>query len=189
MTGESDKVKQPDRPDSLKYQVGRPTAFTEERKQAIIDNILDGAYRTPAAVATGISETTWFRWNQIARKQELAFWAEFDERHGEDADIFSVPEDELPETHPYLEFLWQVEEAEAESEQQLVKIVKTAAPDDWKAALEMLSRKQSTRWAREAQKHQLSLGGGDGDTPGKGFSLSINYVSTSNPEEKPETAG
>lgn len=180
MNDETKTVNNPERPDEDKYRVGRPTAFTDERKSRILNNILEGAYRTPAAVATGISETTWFRWTQTAKKQEVEFWKAFDALHGEEQDIFSVPENELPPISPYLEFLWQVEQAEAEHEQVLVGIIKTESKLDWKAALEMLTRKQSYRWARETQKHELALG----DSGGSGLTVSVNYIAAEKRDDK-----
>ncbi len=53
---------------------------------------------------------------------------------------------------PYASFLKAYEQAELECEETLIRIWKEAAPSDWRAAKEMLSKRFPARWSEHAAR-------------------------------------
>lgn len=104
---------------------------------------MEGNYAKTAALACGVSETTYYKW--MARAVE-----------------FMGPEvDEVPETELiYVQFAESLKWAEAHAE---VRLLRTAAMGarGWQAAMTVLERKYPTRWGRsEKRMHEHTGGGG-----------------------------
>lgn len=103
--------------------MGRPTKFTQTVRAAILGSIENGASETAAAEAAGVGRTTLQSWK----------------KRGE----------EEPEG-PYGAFLEGITRARAQAELDLVAVVRGAAAEgDWKAALEMLARRNPEEWGRK----------------------------------------
>jgi len=99
-----------------------------------------GAYRSEAAAAAGISRPSIHNWQ---RRGEDAIAAA--QEHIEDGE--QVKPEEVPEAdRPFVEFVYALEEAEANVEVTLVGIIRTASLKDWKAAAWLLARKFPDRW-------------------------------------------
>lgn len=127
---------------------GRPTKFTPERTERLIEAIRAGNYRITACQYAGISKHTLRNWIAIAQ--------------GPDA----PPE--------YLDFLAALEKAEAEAEAYDLALIRNAARGEkdpatgeytvkpqWQAAAWRLERKNPERWGRrDATKVELT--GADG---------------------------
>lgn len=62
----------------FRHHKGRPPALTEERKRTILTAIRAGNYPLTAAIFSGISETTWYKYQQRAAAGDPEF-AEFAE--------------------------------------------------------------------------------------------------------------
>lgn len=99
-----------------------------------------GNYIHVACAFAGISTTTWKNWNARAREHHVN---EFEE-----PDWDAIPESEVP----YVAFITAVTRAEAESEVELVGLVRKVGkgndklPPDWRAAMALLSRRHAGRW-------------------------------------------
>lgn len=95
---------------------GRPSKFTRDRVQRILDALAQGNHRRHAATAGGVCESVFMEW--MARGREAA------------------PGDEA-----YADFAESVEEAEAAFAATQMRHVTKAAPKDWKAAAFLLERR------------------------------------------------
>lgn len=109
---------------------GRPSKLTPETATRIVDAIRAGCYAQVAAQAAGVGKTTYFDWRARGR-----------EARG----MEPVPRSE----RPYVDFVNQLEKAEADAELRLVVHVVAAAPKDWRAAIEVLRRRFPERWNAE----------------------------------------
>jgi hypothetical protein len=106
---------------------GRPTALTPELAKRIIDMVRAGNFRATALKACGLSKN-------VIRNWELA---------GEEG------------KEPYAAFAEELQQAEAESETELVSEVRNArpaivgaqGPDLWQARLALLERRFPNRWS------------------------------------------
>lgn len=106
---------------------GRPTALTTELAKRIVDMVRAGNYRATALKACGLSKN-------VIRNWELA---------GEEG------------REPYASFAEELQQAEAESEAELVSEVRNAkpqvvgvsGPDLWQARLALLERRFPNRWS------------------------------------------
>lgn len=107
--------------------------LTPETQSRICELIEDGNYARVAAEAAGISESTFYSWLEQGKEA----------RSGK-----------------YREFLESVTRAEAASEQKLLAIWRSAAPQDWRAARDLLARRFPERWASR-EHHEHSGPGGD----------------------------
>lgn len=99
--------------------MARPTSLTPELQAKILELIRNGNYASVAAQACGIDPSTFRRWMSRGKTGE----------------------------EPFCAFYTAVKTARAEAEAMLVDIVKTAAFDNWQAAMRMLEA-LSPRWAR-----------------------------------------
>lgn len=99
-----------------------------------------GNYIHVACAFAGISTQTWKNWNARAREHHVN---EFEEPDWDD-----IPAQE----QPYVAFVSAVTRAEAESEVELVGVVRKVGkgndkqPADWRAAMALLSRRHAGRW-------------------------------------------
>jgi len=117
---------------------GQPTKLTPETQALIVEVLKEGNYRRVAAGCVGIDEVTLSHWMKRGR-----------EGIAEDRDDI------------YVQFFLAVTAAEHDAHRLMVKAVTAAAKQDYKAALEYLSRKFPKEWAKvDRMKVQ-----GDPDAP------------------------
>ena len=107
--------------DAPKNKGGRPSAFTEERKEKILQALRAGNYRTAAAKWAGIEPGTLKAWVNRGN-------------HGEPG---------------YAEFVAAIKEAEGQAEASLVATIKKASQEHWQAAAWLLERKLYRKWCRK----------------------------------------
>lgn len=106
--------------ESLPRGPGRPTKWTEEVRARIVTACRAGNYRKTAALAAGVSESTFHDWMSAGRRGEPGF----------------------------SEFLESVEQAEAEGETELAQWARRGAEMDPRIALEFLGRRHPARWGK-----------------------------------------
>jgi transposase len=104
------------------------TKFTAERRKLIVEALRKGNTLTHAAGLAKISRQAVYDWLQKGAKQEQG---------------------------SYRDFLIAVEQAQAESADELVTIVRRAGLDDWRAAMTMLERRFPDDYAK-TQRHEVS---------------------------------
>jgi transposase len=104
--------------------VGRPTKLTAQVQERIVGMIEAGSYAEPAARAAGISASTFYSWMERG---------------------------ELEEDGIFREFRDAIKRAEAETEVRAVKVVASAMPRSWQAAMTFLERKHPDRWGRRSR--------------------------------------
>ena len=103
--------------------MGRPTKLTPQVHDAIVKAVRGGNYPEVAAQCAGIDRATYFRWMQ----------------YGESTD----------ESHAiYRDFRDAVTRARAWAERKMVRVIRTAAITDARAAEWYLERSASDRWGR-----------------------------------------
>lgn len=116
--------------------MGRPSKFTEETRTKILTALRGGNYRNVAAEYAGISYATLRNWLLLA------------------ADPHSPPE--------YVQFLADVEKAEADAEVADLALIRRAAQDgNWSAAAWVRERKNPERWGKK-DRTQVEVSGPDG---------------------------
>ncbi len=94
--------------------------FTPEVTDLIIAAVRAGNYFTTSAALAGIHEGTLYRW---------------------------LREGEEDEDSKYRQFALDMATAEAEAEISVVSVIRAAASDDYRAGLELLSRRFPERWS------------------------------------------
>jgi hypothetical protein len=114
---------------------GQKTKLTSIMQDRICQLLRAGCYAERAAAASGIDQSTFYRWLQRGEQEEDGLYREF-----RDA----------------------VKSAEAEAEARAVTIIQLAMPGDWKAAMTWLERKFPERWARRERMHLEHTGPGGG---------------------------
>lgn len=118
--------------DYKKSNAGRPTKYTAELAERIIDLIRKGAYIETAAAACGVHKGAFYDWLRRSEKGE----------------------------EPYAGFSHAVERAAAESELSFADIIdKAAKTGQWQAAAWRLERKFPNRYGL---KNRLEVTGEDG---------------------------
>ena len=117
--------------------VGRPHRLTSDMQQRITDRIEQGMRPQYAAIASGISRSTFHAW--MARG-----------RHARDA----AEKDELSAAEePFLDFLDAVERALTVPEMRAVSVIQdSATKGSWRAAAWLLERRWPERWG--SSKHR-----------------------------------
>jgi len=113
---------------------GRPTSLTPAVQDAIASAMAKGHYRRTAALLAGISERTFYNW----------------EERGENGE------------EPYATFLQAVKKAEAQAEAALLDEIRTAqgsipgeggrGPDLWQAKAWVMERRWPKRWAARVRQ-------------------------------------
>ena len=111
--------------------------LTPELASAFIEMMAGGCYIETACDALHINQGTWQKWARIAGQYA------------------HVPDDEIPfevvETdRKYVLFHREVLAAQANAERELVKLVKDAARDDWRAGTELLKMRHRDRYAKNS---------------------------------------
>lgn len=100
--------------------MGRPSKLTPETQAAIVKAVRAGNYPEIAAQSVGVASSTYFGWMERGRAGES----------------------------PFAEFSEAITQARALAERKMVRIVRTAALDDPRAAEWYLERSASDRWGR-----------------------------------------
>lgn len=132
--GAKPPAKRPARRRSPRTKLNDKTVETK-----LIEALTDGAYREEAALYAGISVSTFYRW---MKEGEAAATAD------------------PPETSRQRELWEAVKNAEAGSEIDMIRIVRTAAVKQWQAAAWWLERKNPGKWGRfERIEHSGTLAG------------------------------
>lgn len=96
----------------------RPTKLSKETSDKILASVRAGNFKETASVAAGIDPRTLRNWMYRGAKGE----------------------------QPYADFLADLEEAEAKSEERDVLRIGLAGKDDWKALAWRLERKNPKKW-------------------------------------------
>jgi radical SAM superfamily enzyme YgiQ (UPF0313 family) len=96
----------------------RPTSFTEDVAASIVASVRAGNFKETASVASGICPRTLRNWI----------------RRGTDGE------------EPFAEFVERMNEAEAQSEVDDIKVIVEAGKLDWKARAWRLERKAPKKW-------------------------------------------
>jgi hypothetical protein len=116
-------------------RIGRPSKFTAERAERIMQMIKSGAYGHVAARANGISTATFHAWQAKGRDAE------------KDPDTGLCID---PDLQQFADFSDDVKNAEAEAEVRNIALIQTAARGGtWQAAAWYLERRYSDRWGRK----------------------------------------
>lgn len=131
--------------------MGRPTKCTPERQKTICDALRDGVSIEGAAALAGCDDSAYYRWMQKG--------ADAVERE-EDGHTLSEREER------YRDFYDAATRAIAESEAALVRMVRAQAPQDWRAAVEMLKRRFPQHWSEKRIHEMQGPGGGPIRTAG-----------------------
>ena len=98
-----------------------PNIQEKKVQDKLITLLLDGNYPLVAADACGIPRSTFIQWMKRGQEEEEG---------------------------PYFEFFNRVQSSSAQVEIQMVKCLKEAAEENWKANLEFLQRRYPDRWGR-----------------------------------------
>ncbi|MBA7635465.1 hypothetical protein ES703_43069 [subsurface metagenome] len=109
------------------------TKLTKELIEEICKRLRASWYAKVAAESVGISESTYYRWIERGKKA-----SELEEKGKK------VPESEKI----YREFWESVRQSDAVGEGVLITAILSKIKEDWRAALEILSRKYHERWGR-----------------------------------------
>ena len=123
--------------------MGRSSKLTEEREKLILEEIRAGSYLPIVCQLAGISIDTYYNWMNRGKK-ELERVAQSPGRRVRRSE------------RKYVNFYLNVLEAEAFSEDELIKLWRRAAPKDWRAAAEFLARRYPERWS-PTRKVQLTV--------------------------------
>jgi hypothetical protein len=109
--------------------VARPSKFSEEVTERIVQAMRAGNYADAACQAAGIGTSTFYRWMSLGAAEPAS-------EHGA--------------------FREQVLRAEAEAEVHAVAIIRRAMAEDWRAALAYLERRHAARWRPRQQTEVIA---------------------------------
>lgn len=105
--------------------MARPLKLTDETSKLIVEALRTGNTRKDASESNGVAYATFIKWIHL----------------GESG------------IKPYVQFLEQVNKAEAEARIACVNvIVQVAAKGDWRAAMEYLSRRDPENWSPQRKE-------------------------------------
>ena len=112
-----------------KKKIGKPTLCTPARIKAIAEIVSRGNYITSACRLIGIGERTGYQ------------WLEKGEDDLESGNVGTV----------YAQYAQAIKKAEAEAEDKMIAVVRTAAVEskNWLAAMTWLERRHPDRWGRK----------------------------------------
>ena len=144
----------------------RPALLDPKVRKTILDVIRAGNYSYVAAAYAGVGRSTYWAWLQRARNER----ARRDALRSEGiTDLESVDPERFATERPYVEFLEQVEEAEAAGEVRLVTTLAALTGPQHeghvreRAARTLLERRYRNNWGR-SERHDVVIGG-DADRP------------------------
>jgi transposase len=121
------------KPKAPSPKIGRPKKLTSQFVKKFTALIRDGNYPECAAMASGISARTYYRWMEQGCKDEKA------NRNTE-----------------FFQFCQSVKKAGAQAQVQLVANVFAAASKHWQAAMTMLERRWPDQWGKRERVDQTS---------------------------------
>ena len=101
--------------------MGRPSKFTPEITEKVLQNIRLGMRYKDAALAAGVSDRTFAEWRQKGEKAKSGKYSRFSQ---------------------------SLHLAEAEGERALIARIQSAAKKQWQAAAWILERRHRERWGR-----------------------------------------
>lgn len=110
--------------------VGRPTKLTEPIVEIILASVRKGNYFVTAARAAGISDYTRMAWLKKARE--------------------AAEKGETGDTNKFVKFLQDILQAEAEGQENLLRVVQRQPRREWKAAAWLLERRWSSLFGPQA---------------------------------------
>jgi len=142
---------------ALVSKAGRPSKLTDEVQNRICGAIRMGCYTTIACKQAGISIDTLSAWRKRGEAGE----------------------------EKYASFLQELEQAELDSEVELVRLWRTFAPKDFRACRDMLARRHGERWGREVESVEYR----PGNTSGLHIHIDLgdDDPPPSKPVEQPQT--
>lgn len=127
---------------------GRPSKFTPERVEAILEALKSGCYVETAAIYGGVSTSLVYQWCDRGRKER------------ERLEIFPDAEPDATEV-PFMDFLEEVEKARANAEiRAVMQIQRAASEGTWQAAAWYLERSYPKKWGRTDHTEITGEGGG-----------------------------
>lgn len=131
-----------------KAKVGRPSKFTPDRIEKILEALKSGCYVETAAIYAGVSPQVIWAWCERGRKER------------ERLDVFPDAKPNATEV-PFIEFLEEIEKARATAEIRAVMQVQRAAADGtWQAAAWYLERSYPKKWGRTDHTEITGADGG-----------------------------
>jgi hypothetical protein len=135
--------------------MARPNKLTTSIIDTIVEGIENGAWGEQAAVAAGISTSTYYSWkrtgNEAQEKQEQADeWREENSK-GKMPDELTLSAYEKN----CVKFLQAVTRADAKAENEAAKSLRNA--NDWRAQLEYLKRRFPDRWTDPVHRVEQTL--------------------------------
>lgn len=148
--------------------MGRPTKLTDERQETICEALEKGVSVKGACDLAGVSHQVFYNWRERG-KDEL-------ERVQEGHTNCKVRQEE----QKFVDFLEATTRARAQSEKVMAEHITEAAPDDWRAAVELLQRRFPQRWSKKTNVDVTS----GGDPIGE---IKLNVIHTDADEFENET--
>lgn len=129
--------------DTILLPDGKGGSVPRTRWEVIVERVRAGSYPEVAAMSTGVSSTTFYRWRT----------------EGEDR----VVDGKVRRARPmYREFREALDRASAEAEMVAVAHIQKAASEDWRAAMAYLERRAPARWRRRDTTYHAGPAEGDG---------------------------
>jgi transposase len=117
---------------SRPHPIGRPPKLNLEMIEQICDLIIDGFSLAKAAVITGVSESTIYRWLAMGKKQ----------------DSESI----------YIELVQRIQEATECSELEFLQRMRIAAqsPQNWRVNVWLLERRFPEKYGKRSEKERVN---------------------------------
>jgi hypothetical protein len=130
---------------------GRPTSYTPDIEEHLIQLIGNGNYIGTACQAVGIHRSTFENWCDNAKRVDD--YLDNNSIYIEDIDAFDVSQlpDDIQKLYIYFRMFYRLKRAEAEAEAKHVgnlMAAGSAGPQFWAASATYLERKHPDRWAK-----------------------------------------
>lgn len=100
--------------------MGRNSKLTPELQEKICESLENGNYIETTCLSVGINQSTFYDWLNRGEQENNSLYTEFSKA---------------------------VTRSQAKAEEKLLKLVLDSAPKDWRAAVWILERRFSERWA------------------------------------------
>ena len=152
--------------------MGRPTKLTDDRRGTICEALRRGVSIEGACDLANVSARIFYKWRNRG-EDEL-------QRVEEGHRSCRVRKREKP----FVQFFRETTRAIAESEKELVKNIKDAAPDDWRAAIALLERRFPERWSKRTNVDITS-----GGEPVEGWQLEVVQTEADEFEQERRESG
>jgi transposase-like protein len=156
--------------------MARPNKLTPAVRKIIVDHVKIGATVEDACALAGITETTFYNWMQAGRNSDSGVRFEFFEavtRARKEASVAAIitlrrsfsneAKTVTRKREQFTEIRLRtvknpetgvVEQVPYEYSKTTVTDIETAAPPDWRAAIEYLKRRDSANWS---EKHRIEI--------------------------------